>query len=709
MAVWFGHTQTLTSISKSVSTVASGILGLEDNVATFMKKVIYYDKFFQRVRPNLPKEVTITANRLFARCYEYRDEVRDELESSLAYVADAGRWVVGMEDWNSKMDKRLHQINELVLLANTLLVEYAMTGKLGGEGSKEELDAYLRNIDASVVLKNHTKKGPVKPATKATIAQSSTNTGNALAGSTSTLSTESLKKEASPSLFGESLTGSGDALVLSVSSDAGENNRSADGNTPVTPTNEASDPAGSASTVEEDEDYDDDILNPFAVSYQPPVDKYSLESSLASLAQEPSSQGSSIPDLAAYDAEADSSQHLRDDAPDGPDSPVSLGEYECLELDAIPKYDAFKPSIRSRLQRMRTAQASAAGELHVDKSPSSSVISSHSSSNSGLQQQVPRDAFVYPAAMHDSFHSSASTSPSKETSMSANGSAAGGFNAKRVNRIMDMNYSYDFQREQDFNPFVSPPAVFLQDERELGGIESISELDLSSTPGIEEELPQLPPCVEAKNENEESKTTITMVHEEESLHLDPYTEGDGLRRSTALTEDDLPHLSETSGPKRSTALTEDDLPHLSFSDDEENDNEGSRSTVVSVHEERPHLGFYNSEDNDKARVTPVSKEPPHQDFYDDGENRRTLSVPAQEEPPHLDFYNEGNDRTLSASVPEELPHLDFYNEESNTSDFARAHIASPTYPSEQDETDALLAALAAASMEDYNLFALERR
>lgn len=39
MAGWFGHTQTLTSISKSVSTVASGILGLEDNLATFMKKV----------------------------------------------------------------------------------------------------------------------------------------------------------------------------------------------------------------------------------------------------------------------------------------------------------------------------------------------------------------------------------------------------------------------------------------------------------------------------------------------------------------------------------------------------------------------------------------------------------------------------------------------------------------------------------------------
>jgi hypothetical protein len=39
MATLFGHTQTLTSISKSVSAVAGGILGLQDNLANFMKKV----------------------------------------------------------------------------------------------------------------------------------------------------------------------------------------------------------------------------------------------------------------------------------------------------------------------------------------------------------------------------------------------------------------------------------------------------------------------------------------------------------------------------------------------------------------------------------------------------------------------------------------------------------------------------------------------
>lgn len=116
MAVWFGHTQTLTSISKSVSTVASGILGLEDNLATFMKKVrtsisglyntthtkslgvhvqvIYYDKFFQRVRANLPKEVASTAERLLARCYEYRDEIRDELECGADACLEAQRSLV---------------------------------------------------------------------------------------------------------------------------------------------------------------------------------------------------------------------------------------------------------------------------------------------------------------------------------------------------------------------------------------------------------------------------------------------------------------------------------------------------------------------------------------------------------------------------------------------------------------------------------------
>ena len=54
MATWFGHTQTVATISKSVSTVAGGIIGLESNLSNFMKKVVYFDKFFQRNSDKLP-------------------------------------------------------------------------------------------------------------------------------------------------------------------------------------------------------------------------------------------------------------------------------------------------------------------------------------------------------------------------------------------------------------------------------------------------------------------------------------------------------------------------------------------------------------------------------------------------------------------------------------------------------------------------------
>lgn len=39
MATWFGHTQTISALSKSVTSVAGGVLNLESNVSAFMKKV----------------------------------------------------------------------------------------------------------------------------------------------------------------------------------------------------------------------------------------------------------------------------------------------------------------------------------------------------------------------------------------------------------------------------------------------------------------------------------------------------------------------------------------------------------------------------------------------------------------------------------------------------------------------------------------------
>ncbi|OQR82803.1 hypothetical protein ACHHYP_15503 [Achlya hypogyna] len=154
MTSWFGHTQTVASISKSVSTVAGGIICLESNVTSFMKKVIYYEGFFERMHDKLPQEVNYAAKKLIRRCYEYREAIRDELQSSVAYVADAGRWLIGMEDWNTKMDKRLAQITELVILANSLLMEYTITGEIGAKGAEDALSLYVHGITNSIVLQD---------------------------------------------------------------------------------------------------------------------------------------------------------------------------------------------------------------------------------------------------------------------------------------------------------------------------------------------------------------------------------------------------------------------------------------------------------------------------------------------------------------------------------------------------------------------------
>ncbi|RHY18266.1 hypothetical protein DYB25_010552 [Aphanomyces astaci] len=154
MASWFGHTQTVASISKSVTTVAGGIICLESNLSNFMKKVIYYEGFFQRRSGNLPEDVNYAARKLLRRCHEYREAIREELH--VAYVADAGRWVIGMEDWNTKMEKRMHQISELVLLANrsSLLVEFAVTGEPISNESLNDLSAYVNVITSTITLQD---------------------------------------------------------------------------------------------------------------------------------------------------------------------------------------------------------------------------------------------------------------------------------------------------------------------------------------------------------------------------------------------------------------------------------------------------------------------------------------------------------------------------------------------------------------------------
>ncbi|KAH7463595.1 uncharacterized protein KRP23_12789 [Phytophthora ramorum] len=398
----FSAGQSISSIGKSMTAIAR----VEEHLATFMKKVIYFEKFFQRMGPNLPVCVMDTATLLFQRCYEYRDEIRDELESSVAYVADAGRWVVGMGDWNSKMEKRLNQISELVMLANTLLTEYAVTGEIGAEGCRDELGAYLQILSATVTLKNAPVNGKAEVTT----------TTDGRPPVTRAQSTTAAEFSSEMSALGTEITG---AFSEMFGNDLGRST--------------ASGTIGQTSRPQAD----NDAMNPFTNSYRRPVDPYATSSAGASA----SSSVQSLPDALARGAATTvgtgPEYPLSDgDTPEGPLSPVSMGEYECLEMDSIPKYAAFKSSAQLAARRQFT----------------------HGSGNASLATSMTSDGWrsAYSessAEYHDLFPLPPSSSQAASRSLSSLDAQTKKQPAKP---IMDMNYSYDFQCEVAHNPFLSP-------------------------------------------------------------------------------------------------------------------------------------------------------------------------------------------------------------------------------------------------------------
>lgn len=363
-----------------------------------------------------------------------------------------------------------------------------MTGRLGGDGSKDELDALLRNIAASVVLRNE-KKPP--RATAASLAPA-------------TVSPSPLQQSSSSSSHASSCAGSTTASIESLSRSGSPPHVRTERATTVTPPEPAS-LAPSASPLAngldptplmDDCESDNDAFNPFACAYRAPqsVAKDSLASSLASLANE--STHSSIPDLATYDADTDArpfsasqrppSRSHRDgssdaddsdnDDVDGPGSPVHLCEYECLDMDAIPKYSVFKPSLQSRMQQQRLAATPA-----MSRSTGSIATAAYSATpcpgdeSSALHRSVPsleserRDSHAQaPAATHTRPHSSTATSHRRRSAP----------------RIFDMAASYDFQREQAFNPFVSPPLAADREPLSPVGSTTAFELERARTSRI---------------------------------------------------------------------------------------------------------------------------------------------------------------------------------------------------------------------------------
>ncbi|POM64029.1 Hypothetical protein PHPALM_20507, partial [Phytophthora palmivora] len=423
----FSAGQSISSIGKSMTAIAR----VEEHLATFMKKarsycyntnqqwlsdiktwvyvdyyqVIYFEKFFQRMGPNLPTCVMDTATLLFQRCYEYRDEIRDELESSVAYVADAGRWVVGMGDWNSKMEKRLNQISELVMLANTLLTEYAVTGKLGADGCRDELVAYLQILSATVTLKNAPMNG------KSTVAT----TSNGRPPVVRAQSTTAAEFSSEMSALGTEITGAFSEMF--GNKDLG---RSASSGT----IGQASRPQTYVRA-----ESDNDSMNPFADSYQRPIDPYTrgVSSTDASV----SSSVQSLPDGGATGNAVPNYPLSDGDTPEGPLSPVSMGEYECLEMDSIPKYAAFKSSAQLAARRQYT--------------PGNGSLAASMTSDGG------RSAYSESSAeYHELFPLPSSSGQTVSKSLSSLDTT---ISSKKppTKPIMDMNYSYDFQCEVAHN------------------------------------------------------------------------------------------------------------------------------------------------------------------------------------------------------------------------------------------------------------------
>ena len=150
MSEIFKHTQNISSVSKLVLIVKN----LETNVEKFMKKIIYYEQYFKNIKDKLPPELYLIVRKLILRCYEYRNSIREELNSKIAYIADIGRWIIGIEDWNTKMDKRSGQLLELVTLSNSLITLYYVNGKI--TNMSDDLMNYINSITGIIILDNNT-------------------------------------------------------------------------------------------------------------------------------------------------------------------------------------------------------------------------------------------------------------------------------------------------------------------------------------------------------------------------------------------------------------------------------------------------------------------------------------------------------------------------------------------------------------------------
>lgn len=309
-------------------------------------------------------------------------------------------------------------------------MEYAITGKVGADGSMDELDAYLQIFSASVVLKqgkrNDAKvidrplgsgKGAQPPREQPTTVRSSFQAlvdEIGLAAS-KIIADPAVDSSGQPSLFGPPVDHA--TTQQTPSTHRLETDQHVD----------LSD--GDLSPAE-----DDETLNPFAHSYQEPYGNSSMMSSAYSAKSEANEVTGAI--LTACN------DHLSGGAYGQPDSPVSLGEYECLELDAIPNYMAFKSSaLKTRQQRSKEVRG---GFPQVEMNRSIASIASDVSDSNASSESDSNAA----RSRHDELF------PLPD------------LRSRQQAPVMDLTYSYDFARETQFNPFGSSAVALLDNETE---------------------------------------------------------------------------------------------------------------------------------------------------------------------------------------------------------------------------------------------------
>jgi hypothetical protein len=195
--------------------------------------------------------------------------------------------------------------------------------------------------------------------------------------------------------------------------------------------------------------HDEDALNPFPRSSSDTVEKREARKR-------------------SFDSAENQSQHQitsNDCASESEDSQASSlsDDYECLDKEAIPKFLAFKQSqsaLPRRRQKSRT-KWSLSSRNHFE---SNSPMKNNRHATKPLRTVNSKKISTTEAGATTATATATATETATETEATINGSSQRLFemdekHQQRLRQVMDLSASFDFQREFECNPFISPSSV----------------------------------------------------------------------------------------------------------------------------------------------------------------------------------------------------------------------------------------------------------